>query len=408
MAEIEEPSGEANPRAAGDRPEAAPSSAHAVVRTLLLCDLVDSTKQIDEAGDRRAAEIMQRHDRVARSLLGEHDGHEVDKTDGFFHLFELPSDAVCYALAYHQALAELSAELGVELSARVGIHLGGIQTWENSPADVAQGAKPVEVEGQAKQVAARLMSLASGRQPLLTSTAFSLAKRSAEGESFAREWQWVSHEPYRFKGIPEPVEIFEVGIRDSGPFTAPVGSAKAKPASPSARPAVTPTAGSRWRAVSWKRRGPRKRSTALPSTRARLPLPFGSSATSSARRRHTRPRGGTPPCSRPRVAARRPGRAEFRARHLPRHPLWPPGAMPTREVAKDAHRGRAAKRPPNPERARRANDDRPRESRCRRPPRRDTLRPPPSPSGCPKPPGRPTLRSRVREDRPLRRRGRRG
>ena len=130
--------------------------AEAVIRTLLLTDLVDSTRLVEKLGDARAYEVATRHDRVSRDLLPRFGGLEIDKTDGFLLLFERPLDAVGYALAYHQALAELSVELGVQLRARAGIHLGEVFLRENDPEDVARGAKPLEVEGLAKPVAARI------------------------------------------------------------------------------------------------------------------------------------------------------------------------------------------------------------------------------------------------------------
>ena len=55
---------------------------------------------------------------------------------------------------------------------------------ENAPEDVARGAKPVEVEGLAKPLAARVMSLARGGQTLLTTPR---AQRSATRSPRARE-----------------------------------------------------------------------------------------------------------------------------------------------------------------------------------------------------------------------------
>ena len=49
------------------------------------------------------------------------------------------------------------------MASRVGIHLGEVVLRENSPEDVARGAKPLEVEGLAKAIAARVMSLAGRR-----------------------------------------------------------------------------------------------------------------------------------------------------------------------------------------------------------------------------------------------------
>lgn len=211
--------------------DAVPSVGPAVVtlRTLLLIDLVDSTKLVEEVGDARAFEIASHHDRVARDLLPRHDGLEVDKSDGFLLLFERPHDAVCYALAYHRALAELSMELGVELRARAGIHLGEVFLRRNPPDDVARGAKPLEVEGLAKPMAARVMSLAAGRQTLITEGAFNLARHAAAGPELAgNTLSWLAHGPYVFKGVQEPVDIYEVGIPRFSPLTVPPDSAKAR------------------------------------------------------------------------------------------------------------------------------------------------------------------------------------
>ena len=53
-------------------------------RALLFTDLIDSTALVERAGDARAAELWAEHDRRARSLLAQHSGREIDRTDGFF------------------------------------------------------------------------------------------------------------------------------------------------------------------------------------------------------------------------------------------------------------------------------------------------------------------------------------
>lgn len=92
---------------------------------------------------------------------------EIDKTDGMLLMFDSPSDAVHYALAYHQALARLP----IALKARAGLHVGPVSLRENSPEDVAHGAKPLEVEGLAKPTAARVMAPARGWQTLISDEA---------------------------------------------------------------------------------------------------------------------------------------------------------------------------------------------------------------------------------------------
>ncbi len=193
----------------------------AVVTTLLLSDLVGSTELVEELGDRETAALFQRHDRLARDLLEEHGGREIDKTDGFLLLFDRPWKAVSYALAYHKGLRELS------VTARVGIHLGEVILHRNAPRDVERGAKPVEVEGLAKPTTARLMSLGVGGQTLLTRTAYEVARRSSASEG-GLNLEWRRHGRYRFKGIGADLEVFEVGVPGTAPLVAPSESQKAR------------------------------------------------------------------------------------------------------------------------------------------------------------------------------------
>src|SRR5262245_50635838 len=107
------------------------------------------------------------------------------------------------------------------MEARVGIHVGAVTLRENAPEDVARGAKRIEVEGLAKPLAARVMSLARGGQTLLTTAA-----REALGALPAGA-EMVSHGHYRLKGIEEPVEIFGLGVRDGSPLMPPADADKA-------------------------------------------------------------------------------------------------------------------------------------------------------------------------------------
>jgi predicted ATPase/class 3 adenylate cyclase len=182
-------------------------------RSLLLTDVVDSTKLSERLGDAAMAVVWAAHDRVARDLLPTWRGREIDKTDGMLLLFDDPADAVSYALAYHQGLAALPTPL----AARAGLHVGPVILRENSAEDVARGAKPLEVDGLAKPTAARVMSVAVGGQTLLT-----LEAREALGDT-ARTLQ--SHGHWMMKGVADPIELFEVGAADTV-FVAPPDSEK--------------------------------------------------------------------------------------------------------------------------------------------------------------------------------------
>ena len=182
-------------------------------RALLLTDVVDSTKLSEQIGNAAMAEVWSAHDRVARDLLREAGGREIDKTDGMLLMFDHAVDAADYALAYHRALAALP----VPLLARAGLHVGPVILRENSAADVALGAKPLEVDGLAKPTAARVMALARGGQLLMTAEA-----REALGKSRLRV---KSHGFWTMKGLAEPIELFEAGEHEA-PFLPPADGDK--------------------------------------------------------------------------------------------------------------------------------------------------------------------------------------
>ena len=183
-------------------------------RALLLTDVVDSTMLSERLGDDAMAGVWAAHDRVARDLLPLWRGREIDKTDGMLLLFEAAADAVGYALAYHRALGSLE----VPLKARAGLHVGPVILRENSAADVARGAKLLEVEGLAKPTTARVMALAQGGQLLLSEDA-----RRSLGEV---PWALQSHGHWALKGLGEPIELFEVGP-DPAAFAVPPEGDKA-------------------------------------------------------------------------------------------------------------------------------------------------------------------------------------
>jgi putative peptide modification system cyclase len=183
-----------------------------VVRALLLTDLVDSTRLIERLGDRRAARVLGQEEEAARRLAHRYAGQEIDRADGFLFVFEHAWQAVGFALDYHSALAELSFELPLVLQGRVGIHVGETYLVANAAEHVARGAKPVEVSGLAKPIAARLMSAAHGGQTLVSGTVFDLAARPcAEHLGEDRHLHWIEHGTWVLKGVEQPVRIHAVG-----------------------------------------------------------------------------------------------------------------------------------------------------------------------------------------------------
>jgi len=183
------------------------------VRAVLLTDIVDSTSLWQTLGDEATTALWVRHDRLARDLLPEWRGREIDKSDGLLLLFATAADAVGYVLAYHRTLAERCRPM----KARSGLHVGPVVLRENSADDISRGAKPLEVEGQTKAIAARIMSIAGGGQTLLTGAA-----HAALGE---HGYRVQPHGHWRLQGIAEPLELVEVGGAETT-FVPPADGAK--------------------------------------------------------------------------------------------------------------------------------------------------------------------------------------
>jgi putative peptide modification system cyclase len=216
-----------------DAPELRPMNAHAaaltpVLRTVLLCDIVESTALVERLGDVRVVALLQKHDRLLREAMAFCHGQLIDKADGVLALFERPIQALDFALRYQRGLRELGASEKLELKARIGIHVGDVMTWANEPKDVLAGAKAYEVEGLAKPVAARLMNLALPGQILMSGMAQNLSQRAVGelGEAGAN-LRWLLHGRYSFKGVPAPMLVHEVGEPGLSPLRAPSSGAKA-------------------------------------------------------------------------------------------------------------------------------------------------------------------------------------
>ncbi|XTQ94479.1 putative peptide modification system cyclase [Xanthomonas sacchari] len=198
------------------------------LRTLLLTDLCDSVALVEKLGDANAAELFKLHDSLVLELQQRWRGRLIDRSDGLLLLFERPIDGLGFALDYSRGLHALGASRALDLKVRAGLHVGEVLTWRNSDAAVQVGAKPLEVEGLAKPTAARLMTLARPGQILLSAVAESLTHRAARelGERGER-LLWKSHGRWRFKGVPTPLEIYEVGEIGHTPLRAPKPTPKA-------------------------------------------------------------------------------------------------------------------------------------------------------------------------------------
>ncbi len=191
-------------------------AAQSVRCALLVTDLVDSTQLFARLGEYEATQLLGTEEEAARRLARHHNGMEIDRSDGFLLLFESAWQAVAFALAYQHELDGLSRRSGVSLAAKIGIHWAEVYLTRHEAEDIAHGAKPVEVSGVGKPIAARLMSAAHGGQVLLSAT----AREAAEAECRQRgdqlgELDWVAHGRFKLKGVELPMELHEVFTRGS-------------------------------------------------------------------------------------------------------------------------------------------------------------------------------------------------
>jgi serine/threonine protein kinase/class 3 adenylate cyclase len=198
-------------------------------------DLVDSTGLKQRLGDVDYVQfVLQPHNRIFRDLLAQFPSavERSDTGDGFFVTFESLSEAGRFALLFQHRLKTAHWEREPPQS-RIGIHLGDATEF----ADTGTGG--TKTAGQAIDLAARVMGLASGGQILLTRAAFDNARQylrthpaaeapaAGEGGS-GLQLAWLAHGHYRLKGKDEPMEVCEVGAVGHAPLRPPADSEKAR------------------------------------------------------------------------------------------------------------------------------------------------------------------------------------
>lgn len=156
-----------------------------VLATVLFTDIVDSTRRAAELGDHAWRELLEKHDRLSRRVVTAESGRVIKSTgDGILATFDRPARAVRAA----RELAVRARELGLPI--RAGLHAGEVEV---SDGDVA---------GLAVHVGARVASLASADEVLVTSTVKELVVGS--GIDFRDRGSRM------LKGVPERWRLFAV------------------------------------------------------------------------------------------------------------------------------------------------------------------------------------------------------
>jgi class 3 adenylate cyclase len=156
-----------------------------VLATVLMTDIVDSTRRAAALGDAAWRELRGAHDRIVREHLVRYRGREIDHAgDGFLATFDGPARAVTCAARLSQALQ------GLDVPIRAGIHTGEVEI-----------AGP-GITGLAVHITARVMAQAEAGRTLVSATVRDLVAGSgiAFAERGARE----------LKGVPGSWPLFEV------------------------------------------------------------------------------------------------------------------------------------------------------------------------------------------------------
>lgn len=188
---------------------------------IVLLDIIGSTAFVQRFGAVKAAKWFQYHDRLARNLVYKFEGREIDRSDGFLLSFESVLDAVNFALHYQRTVPQKT-----KLQTRIGVHWGSVVEVAQDELWVGVGAKSVELEGLAKNIAARTMSLCGPGQVLLTRAAID-SVRGRTNMFTPRGTKYACVGMYRFKGVKDPLEIHAVGT-DIAALQPPPGNDKVK------------------------------------------------------------------------------------------------------------------------------------------------------------------------------------
>jgi class 3 adenylate cyclase/pimeloyl-ACP methyl ester carboxylesterase len=130
-----------------------PREADRMLATILVTDIVGSTRLAAELGDRRWRELLDRHDEVARAELARYRGSVIRSTgDGILAMFDGAARAVRCAAAIRKALLVHGLEI------RAGLHTGEVELRESGP------------DGIAVHIAARVGDLAERGEVLVSQT----------------------------------------------------------------------------------------------------------------------------------------------------------------------------------------------------------------------------------------------
>ncbi len=209
---------------------------------LMFTDLVGSVAMQQRLGTEAYMRYVARHDDVFQECLTLVPSAQIlnETGDGFLVRFADPSEAVNTALRLQYRMDQEEAE-GQPFAIRIGLHLGAVTEMEEKNRGVKRAV------GMPINLTARIMDLGEGGQILMTRAVYEDARNYVRdhppiGEhTIDRVLEWKSHGLFEFKGNPEPLAIFEVGVPGIAPLIPPESGGKAKRIDQSEAPSLADT-----------------------------------------------------------------------------------------------------------------------------------------------------------------------
>jgi class 3 adenylate cyclase len=165
--------------------------------TFLLTDIEGSTELLWRLNDQYAPLLVDVRRRV-RAAVRHAGGHEVSaRGDDLFAVFDRAPAALEAALAIQRAMHSGAWPGGINVRLRIGLHRGRPTLTDTG------------YVGLSVHAAARICFAAHGGQIVMSS-----AVRAAVLESLAEGVSLRSLGAWRFRGLPEPVDLFQVDAAD--------------------------------------------------------------------------------------------------------------------------------------------------------------------------------------------------
>jgi class 3 adenylate cyclase len=161
-----------------------------------MTDIEGSTTLVQQVG-RDFSRLIEELWSALRSCTGAAGGHEVEaRADEFFAAFASPRDAVDAAIGLQRELPRRRWPGGVDVSVRVGIHSG-------YPTSTGCNYVGLDVN-----TTARICALGHGGQVVVSANT-----REAVRATAPAGLRFTALGSHRLRGLPEPVELFQVGAK---------------------------------------------------------------------------------------------------------------------------------------------------------------------------------------------------